>query len=97
MPTRRCTGCENFLAFSKRRRLADGTDDVVLVVANLDPHSTRATTLRLDMAALGLESGDSFSAHDLLTDQEWTWQRDNYVRLGPEVEPVHVVAVRRPW
>src|SRR5918994_622403 len=40
---------ENFLAFSKRRRLPDGTDDVVLVVANLDPHSTRATTLRLDM------------------------------------------------
>ena len=33
-------------------------DDVVLVVANLDPHSTRATTLRLDMAALGLEPSD---------------------------------------
>ena len=48
---------ENFLAFSKRRRLPDGTDDVVVVVANLDPHSTRATTLRLDMAALGLELG----------------------------------------
>jgi starch synthase (maltosyl-transferring) len=88
---------ENFLAFSKRRRLPDGTDDVVVVVANLDPHSTRATTLRLDMAALGLEPGDTFEAHDLVTDERWTWQRDNYVRLGPEVEPVHVVAVRRPW
>ncbi len=88
---------ENFLAYSKRRRLPDGTDDVVVVVANLDPHSTRATTLRLDMAALGLEPGDSFEAHDLVTDERWTWQRDNYVRLGPEVEPVHVVAVRRPW
>ncbi len=88
---------ENFLAFSKRRRLPDGTDDVVVVVANLDPHSTRATTLRLDMGALGLESGDSFAAHDLVTDEEWTWQRDTYVRLGPEVEPVHVVSVRRPW
>ena len=88
---------ENFLAFSKRRRLPDGTDDVVVVVANLDPHSTRATTLRLDMGALGLEPGDTFEAHDLVTDERWTWQRDNYVRLGPEVEPVHVVAVRRPW
>jgi starch synthase (maltosyl-transferring) len=88
---------ENFLAFSKRRRLPDGTDDVVVVVANLDPHSTRATTLRLDMSALGLESGDSFAAHDLVTDQTWTWQRDTYVRLGPEVEPVHVVALRRDW
>ena len=45
----------------------------------------------------GLEPGDSFEAHDLVTDERWTWQRDNYVRLGPEVEPVHVVAVRRPW
>ena len=88
---------ENFLAFSKRRRLPDGTDDTVVVVANLDPHSTRATTLRLDMGALGLESGDSFPAHDLVTDETWTWQRDTYVRLGPEVEPVHVVSVRRPW
>jgi starch synthase (maltosyl-transferring) len=88
---------ENFLAFSKRRRLPDGTDDVVVVVANLDPHSTRATTLRLDMSALGLESSDTFEAHDLVTDERWTWQRDNYVRLGPEGEPVHVVAVRRPW
>ena len=88
---------ENFLAFSKRRRLPDGTDDAVVVVANLDPHSTRATTVRLDMAALGLDSGDTFEAHDLVTDERWTWQRDNYVRLGPEVEPVHVIAVRRPW
>ena len=88
---------ENFLAFSKRRRMPDGTDDVVIVVANLDPHSTRATTLRLDMGALGLESGDTFEAHDLVSDERWVWQRDTYVRLGPEVEPVHVVAVRRPW
>ena len=49
------------------------------------------------MAALGFEAGDSFEAHDLVTDEVWTWQRDSYVRLGPEVEPVHVLAVRRPW
>jgi starch synthase (maltosyl-transferring) len=88
---------ESFLAFSKRRRMPDGTDDVVLVVANLDPHSTRASTLRLDMPALGFEYGDSVQAHDLVTGQVWTWQRDAYVRLGPEFEPVHVVALRRPW
>ena len=88
---------ENFLAFSKRLVLPDGTEDVVVVVANLDPHSTRATTLRLDMGALGLEPGETFEAHDLLTGGHWVWQRDTYVRLGPEVEPVHVVHVRRPW
>ncbi|MBD3784196.1 MAG: alpha-1,4-glucan--maltose-1-phosphate maltosyltransferase, partial [Micrococcales bacterium] len=88
---------ENFLAFSKRRTLADGTEDVVLVVANLDPHSTRASTLRLDLPALGFEPGDSLEAHDHVTGQTWTWQRDVYVRLGPEVEPCHVVSLRRPW
>ncbi len=84
---------ENFIAFSKRRRLADGSHDVVLVVANLDPHSTRATTLRLDMGGLGMEPGQSIDAHDLLTDEHWVWQRDVYVRLGPEVEPVHIVSL----
>jgi starch synthase (maltosyl-transferring) len=49
------------------------------------------------MGALGLEPGQTFEAHDLVTDEHWVWQRDNYVRLGPEVEPVHVVHVRRPW
>src|SRR5918994_1649380 len=83
---------ETFLAFSKRRRLPDGAEDVVVVVANLDPHSTPATTLRLDMMALGLEPGDSFQAGDLVTGETWTWQRDTYVRLGPEVEPVHLVS-----
>lgn len=86
---------ENFLAFSKRRRLPDGTEDIVLVVANLDPHSTRSSTMRLDMAALGLGANEHIEAHDLITGQVWTWEHEVYVRLGPEVEPVHVVAVRR--
>jgi starch synthase (maltosyl-transferring) len=86
---------ENVLAFSKRRTLPDGTDDVVLVVANLDPHTSRWTTVRLDMAALGLGPDDAFLAHDLVTDARWTWHRDTLVNLGPDNEPAHVVAVRR--
>ncbi len=89
---------ENVLAFSKRRVLdtPDGpVDDVVIVVANVDPHSTRATTVRLDLGALGLRDGEGFEALDLITGQAWAWGRDNYVRLGPDGEPVHVLAVRR--
>ncbi|HYN28888.1 MAG TPA: alpha-1,4-glucan--maltose-1-phosphate maltosyltransferase [Dermatophilaceae bacterium] len=85
---------ENVLAFSKRRTLADGTEDVILVVANLDPHSSRWTTVRLDMVALGLGPDDGFLAHDLITDSRWTWHRDPLVHLGPDNEPAHVVAVR---
>ena len=86
---------ENFLAFSKTRELADGTHDTVIVVANLDPHSTRASTVRLTMGALGLADDAGFVAHDLVTDAQWHWQRDNYVQLGPAGEPVHIIHVRR--
>ena len=46
---------------------------------------------------LGLGRRGRHDIFDLVTDEQWTWQRDSYVRLGPEVEPVHVLSVRRPW
>jgi starch synthase (maltosyl-transferring) len=85
---------ENIMAFSKRRN-EGGQDDVILVVANLDPHTTRESTVHLDMAALGLAQGDSFVAHDLISGASWRWEEQNYVRLGPDSEPVHIIHVRR--
>ncbi|MEO7070881.1 MAG: alpha-1,4-glucan--maltose-1-phosphate maltosyltransferase, partial [Nostocoides sp.] len=86
---------ENVMCFSKRRVLPDGTQDTIIVVANLDPHSTRATTVHLDMRALGLEYYEGFVAHDLLTGQSWHWVAQNFVRLGADNEPVHIIHVRR--
>ena len=82
------------MAFSKRRSV-DGRDDVILVVANVDPHATRETNVHLDMEALGLRNGDTFIAHDLITGDQWQWGQDNFVRLGPDVEPVHIIHIRR--
>ncbi len=84
---------DNIICFSKSRQLPDGQEDIVIVVANLDPHSTRSSMVRLNMPLLGLDWGDSFDAHDLITDAHWTWWEHNYVRLGPDGEPVHVIAV----
>jgi starch synthase (maltosyl-transferring) len=79
------------IAFSKRL-----DDDVVLVVANLDPTSIRETTVHLDMPALGLDWGDTFRVEDAITHDAYTWHGPaNYVRLDPFVEPAHVFAVRR--
>ncbi len=86
---------ENIMAFSKRRVLPDGTDDVVIVIANLDPHSTRESTMHLNMPALGLDYHDGMAAQDLITGASWHWGEHVYVRLGPETEPVHIVAIRR--
>ncbi len=81
---------ENILVFSKRRG-----EDVVIVVANLDPHTTRESWVHLQMPALGLGAEDGFVAHDLVSEQSWHWGEHNFVRLGRDVEPVHIVHVRR--
>ncbi len=83
---------ESILVFSKD----DGAGDLLLVVVNVDPHAARETTVHLDMPALGMEWGDTFVAHDLLTDQTWRWGESNYVRLDPFHEPAHILALRRP-
>ena len=62
----------------------------------MDPHSTRESTLRLDMEALGFDWGDQLEVEDLVTGARWTWGEAAYVRLGVEAEPVHIVSVRHP-
>ncbi|ABW10508.1 alpha amylase catalytic region [Parafrankia sp. EAN1pec] len=69
-------------------------DDLVIVVVNLDPHSARETTVRLDMPALGLDWGDRFEVHDEMTGVTYQWGRENYVRLEP-TEPAHILTARR--
>ena len=83
---------DQILVFSKQRRLFD-RDDVVLVVANLDPHSTRRTRIHLDIPALGLDRRQGFVAHDLVTGQRWNWREHALVHLGTMNEPVHIIHV----
>jgi len=87
---------DNVIVFSKTRsgRDRDGRRDTILVVANLDPHATRATWVHLDMPALGLGWNDQFRARDLVSEQTWIWQEHSFARLGPETEPVHIIEVR---
>jgi starch synthase (maltosyl-transferring) len=82
---------ENVVAFSKTNG-----EDTVLVVVNLDPHSTRETTVHVNMPALGMEWHDQYVVHDEITGESWTWGERNYVRLDPYHEPAHVLTVRRP-
>ncbi|MFW6775527.1 alpha-1,4-glucan--maltose-1-phosphate maltosyltransferase [Nocardioides sp. CPCC 205120] len=87
---------ENVIVYSKRAPGAgpDGTDDVVIVVINLDPHATRETTVHLDMPSLGLEWAEAFEVTDAFTGDTWTWREHDYVRLDPSHEPAHVLTVR---
>ncbi len=73
---------------------ADGLDDGVLVVANVDPHSVRETMVHLDLSALGLVPGEYVDVVDLLSGQQFTWGDHNYVRLDAFTQPVHVLSVQ---
>jgi starch synthase (maltosyl-transferring) len=84
------------IAYSKRLH-GDGADDTVIVVVNLDPHSVRATTLALDMPALGLGWDDTFSVRDELSGAVFEWDQRPYVQLDPFTQPAHILTVtRRP-
>ncbi|GAA4797579.1 alpha-1,4-glucan--maltose-1-phosphate maltosyltransferase [Streptomyces sanyensis] len=77
------------IAYSKRSGA-----DVVLVVANLDPHHTQEATVSLDMLRLGFEEHETVPVRDELTGETYHWGRAVYVRLEPGVTPAHVVALR---
>ncbi|BAJ76251.1 glycosidase [Microbacterium testaceum StLB037] len=71
-----------------------GVSDTIIVVANVDPHSTRQTTVHLDTTVWGVEPGTPYEVEDLVTGQVWTWADHNFVRLDAFDEPVHILHVK---
>ncbi|MGN7967979.1 maltotransferase domain-containing protein [Microbacterium sp. 22296] len=71
-----------------------GASDTIIVVANVDPHSARETTVHLDTTVFGIEPGASYDVEDLVTGQVWTWADHNFVRLDAFNEPVHILHVK---
>jgi len=71
-------------------------DDVLLLVANLDPFTSQEATTWLDLEALGIAADRPFEARDELTGAAFTWQGpSNYVRLDPSVQPAHILHLRQ--
>ena len=88
---------DGILVYSKHLDAAftgTGSADTILVVANVDPHSVRETTVHLDTRIWGVTPGDEFEVEDLVTGSVWTWRDHDYVRLDAFAEPVHILAVR---
>ncbi|HMI32765.1 MAG TPA: alpha-1,4-glucan--maltose-1-phosphate maltosyltransferase [Propionibacteriaceae bacterium] len=69
-------------------------DDVVIVVASLDPQNVVETEVYLDMEALGLTARDVYLVHDELTGQAWRWGQHAFVRLTHD-DPAHVLTLIR--
>ena len=88
------TDHDKIVCFSKRASGADGADDVVIVVANIDSHAMHDTWVHLDMPALGLDWQDTVTVREEITDQTWHWGEHNWVQLAPWNEPVHILSLR---
>jgi starch synthase (maltosyl-transferring) len=74
---------------------ADGSN-IVLVVANLDPHHVQAGWLQVPIDVLGVDEQRPYQVHDLLSDARYLWHgRRNYVALDPQTVPAHIFRVRR--
>ena len=82
------------LVYSKHVETDAGADSII-VVANVDPHSVRETTVYLDPRRFGVTPGQRFQVTDLITGNSFDWGTDNYVRLDAFVEPVHIFSVTR--
>jgi starch synthase (maltosyl-transferring) len=87
------TDNEQLLFYGKT---APDLSNIILVVVNLDPHHPQTGWVRVPLAELGLQPGDSYQAHDLITDARFLWHGEaNYVALDPKSTAAHILRVRR--
>jgi starch synthase (maltosyl-transferring) len=84
---------EQLVCYSKR---TEDSDNVIIVVVNLDPNHTHSGWVEFDLQTLELDPQKPFQAHDLLTDARYLWHGTrNYVEVNPHVVPAHIFRVRR--
>ncbi len=71
--------------------------DIVLVVVNLNPHATVSGHVQVPLWRVGLKDGDRMIMQDLITNIEYTWEREwNYVELDPRRLPFHLFRLIKP-
>jgi len=85
---------ENECLLCYAKTTADNAE-IILVVANLDPHHTQSGWLTLPLDVLGLDARP-YQVHDQLTGARYLWNGAyNYVEINPQVAPAHIFKLRR--
>jgi starch synthase (maltosyl-transferring) len=80
---------EHIIAWAKRD---DSGNDVVIGVVNLDPYWLQSGFVDVDLGDVGIMPGDTFGAHDVLTNETYIWQGGrNFVSLDPASVPAHLL------
>ncbi|MGB5420907.1 MAG: alpha-1,4-glucan--maltose-1-phosphate maltosyltransferase [Desulfobacterales bacterium] len=84
---------EQLISFGK---YTEDRSNIVLVVANLDPHHTHSGWVDIALGELQLEPQLPFQVHDLLSDARYLWHGGrNYIELNPQVMPAHIFRIRK--
>lgn len=82
---------QNMLAFLKA---TDDLSNIILVVANLDPHAKHSGFVQLPKDRLKLGDHINVKVKDLLTEEHYTWTQEwNYVELDPFKLPFHLFKI----
>ena len=87
---------DRVLVFSKHvegRDTESGLDDTIIVVSMTEAHGGTSTWVHIDTEALNIHS--DFMVEDLLTGEQFLWDRDSYVELNADFRPAHILRVIR--
>ena len=82
---------EQLIAYAKT---TEDLKDIVVVVANLDPHHTHSGWMELPLADWAIDPGQPYRMQDLLGGGSYEWLGPrNFVRLDPHGVVAHVFAL----
>jgi starch synthase (maltosyl-transferring) len=85
---------EQLIAYAKT---TEDLRDIVVVVANLDPHHAHSGWVELPLADWAIDPAQAYRMDDLLGGGSYPWQGSrNFVRLDPHGVVAHVFALRLP-
>lgn len=90
---------DRLLVYSKTVGRAGGgarNSDAILVAVTLEPSTTQAGTVHLNLAAFELSDAETFVVRDLLIDARYHWRgRDSDIELDPNRIPANIFGVER--
>ena len=83
---------EHLIAYAKT---SPSGENAMVCVVNLDPHHTQSGWIDLDMGTFGLQPGQAYQLHDVISGAHYLWHgARNFVSLDPLRSPVHVMQLR---
>ena len=71
--------------------------DIIVVVANLDPHNPHETLFHLPLGDFGIAADEPFEVDELVTGDSFTWTGGaHHVYLDPQWNAALIYSIRRP-